>query len=57
MPPAIFRALAKEYGPIDNFRKVLRNTYGLERVVVNTHELNYKVIDEARYIIYKLKWE
>jgi len=48
MPPAVFRALAKEYGPIDNFRKVLRDTYGLERVVV---------IDEARYIIYKLRWE
>ncbi len=57
IPSKTFRALAKEYGPIDNYRKIMHDMYGLRRVAINARDITFEIVDESKYLFYKLRWE
>lgn len=57
IPAKTFRALASEYGPIDNYKKIMYDMYGLRRVAINAQDITFEIVDESKYLFYRLKWE
>ena len=53
-----WREVAMEYKPKKNFDRVMRDIYGLERVILESDLFgqNYQIVDESKYTFFILRW-
>ena len=58
IPSAKWRELALAYKPKPNFDNVMRDTYGLVRVIdrLDPFTHTYQIDDEAKYTMFVLRW-
>jgi hypothetical protein len=55
----LWRKLALTYGPKDHMDMVLRDKYGMQRVIQHGREtlFDFKILDEQKYLIFLLIWK
>lgn len=55
----LWRRLALTYGPKDRMDSIMRDTYGLKRIIQygREREFDFEIVDEHKHLIFLLVWK